>query len=417
MQLRHYHDTFVDVLGDGAEMLRALARHDGEQQLYFSELVRSHLADIDGEESNGNAAPSRRRSKKARPALPSKEGLPDDVIHAATIQRSTPPHSSEMSSARSWKAASATLRSSGRLSSGGTSSGGSRRELSRSSSAGLRVGNTRSALANSTPAGAPNADEAEAREAAKNLSGDGRELSLSANVLSRPAAPAELEPSGSAPALSSSHSSALGDSDAASMRRVPSITRTPSPAITAGGATAQPSPRHSEFAALDLETVRSDIRLRRKTMSPLMALDLSGAENNKRLTMVFDTPPQIAWDAASHANRFAHATRVPSASDFHIDASTDASPSASSSSSFEVLDLDTASAALLPSLPETPDAADKISGADDDDDDDDDDELAALLAEGEAEISTRLETAAEHRQALLGDLPDTPVSEDGAGMD
>lgn len=123
--VRYYHDTFAALLGDGAEMLRALARLDGEQQLYFSEVVQRLQTRL-ALESPQPTAPSRTLSAaKIRPALPSKAGLPPDVVSppspgssgsgssggAATMR---PPSSAALATSAerlsSWKAASHTQR-------------------------------------------------------------------------------------------------------------------------------------------------------------------------------------------------------------------------------------------------------------------------------------------------------------------
>jgi hypothetical protein len=125
--VRYYHDTFAPLLGDGAEMLRALARLDGEQQLYFSEVVQRLQTRL-ATESPQPQAPTRSVSAaKIRPALPSKAGLPPDVVLAPSppigsgaatmrapstnsLSASADGHAVPVNMRSSWKAASHTQR-------------------------------------------------------------------------------------------------------------------------------------------------------------------------------------------------------------------------------------------------------------------------------------------------------------------
>ena len=277
------------MLGDGAEMLRALARHDGEQQLYFSELIRDFYAREGSEQGVGVLRKSGASGRKPKPALPSKAGLPQEVMQAATLARS---NSGGRKHVRSWKAASASLRSSGRSSGGRTRSpatGNSlsptaahERSLSRSNSFDPKISDAR-ALAKSSPGGeaAKKAAEAAAKEAELAT----RELSVSMPAASVPSSTLDHARGDAVRSDSPVPPPPPAASQPAPL--TPPPMRSLSPAIRVTAPPPQASPRHSEFAALDLERNKSDIVLRRKTMSPLMALDLSGADEHNKVTFFF----------------------------------------------------------------------------------------------------------------------------------
>jgi hypothetical protein len=103
--VRYYHDVFISLLGDGAEMLRSLARFDGEQQLYFGEVVhrlQSRLAD--------EVPLTPRSASKVRPPLPSKVGVPKDLVVSRTPSPQKLQQSPQQQSQGSWKAASRTTK-------------------------------------------------------------------------------------------------------------------------------------------------------------------------------------------------------------------------------------------------------------------------------------------------------------------
>jgi transcription elongation factor Elf1 len=117
--VRYYHDVFISLLGDGAELLRSLARFDGEQQLYFGEVVhrlQSRLAD--------EVPLTPRSASKVRPPLPSKVGVPKDLVVSRTpspqklqqAQQSPQPQQQQQQpqpqqqSQGSWKAANRTTK-------------------------------------------------------------------------------------------------------------------------------------------------------------------------------------------------------------------------------------------------------------------------------------------------------------------
>lgn len=268
--VRYYHDVFLAQLGDGAEMLRALARYDGEQQLYFGEIVQRLQTRL-AADSPPPPAPARSVSAaKIRPALPSKVGVP------ANIRTPSPTESAPMAAAAaprmsSWKAASHSRRSSF-----------DRHALSKSMHAGTpkRTMLTSTMASESMPASPASPQSAESSTEARR--------SLSSQMFDNAAEPTP-------PAVERAVSASIDVSDHAPLP--------PPPPPDSPTPTSPPRPR---IAALDLIGERLHRPKRVQSTSSILALDLFAGHfnddslrryNSRRDSSAPPTPPPIEYDS------------------------------------------------------------------------------------------------------------------------